>query len=69
MVAICDQLPKLKYSSSLPYVFTEHSSIAASQRETKIDRFLCVLGASAVNYFHIVDRRWDGSQYCRINLG
>lgn len=30
MVANCDHLEKLKYSKSLPYVFTEHGSIMAA---------------------------------------
>ena len=30
MVANCDPLSKLKYSTTLPYVFTEHSAIMAA---------------------------------------
>jgi Zn-dependent M16 (insulinase) family peptidase len=30
VVAICDQLSKLKYSKALPYAFTEHGAIMAA---------------------------------------
>jgi hypothetical protein len=45
VVANCDHLSKLKYSSSLPYVFTEHGAIMAasvlnSPRAVKVSVFI-----------------------------
>jgi phage regulator Rha-like protein len=45
VVAICDHLEKLKYSASLPHVFTEHGAIMAanvlsSQRAIEVSVFI-----------------------------
>ncbi|MEA3476974.1 MAG: ORF6N domain-containing protein [Bacteroidota bacterium] len=68
LVANCDHLTKLKYSSSLPYAFTEHGAImAASVLNTKraaevsvfIVRAFVALRQSVLEYKEIIQRLTD----------